>query len=200
MNAASRRAKRLFDIVVGGMLLIVALPLMALVAVIVRFDVGSPVIFRQNRPGRDGRPFQLLKFRTMSNATDADGRTHPDSERLTRVGRWLRRTSIDELPELVNVVRGEMSLVGPRPLLMQYLARYTPRQARRHELPPGITGLAQVSGRNRLSWEERFELDVWYVDHWSLALDLRILLRTAAKVLVAEGISQPGHETAAEFL
>jgi sugar transferase EpsL len=200
MNRAPRRIKRPFDLIVGGILLVVALPVMLLVALVVRWNLGSPVLFRQTRPGLDGRPFDLLKFRTMKNAAEPVHCARPDGERLTRVGRWLRGTSLDELPELVNVVRGEMSLVGPRPLLMQYLERYTPRQARRHEVRPGITGLAQVSGRNRLSWEERFELDVWYVDHWSFALDLRILLRTAARVLIADGINQPGHDTATEFL
>jgi lipopolysaccharide/colanic/teichoic acid biosynthesis glycosyltransferase len=142
----------------------------------------------------------LLKFRTLSDARGADGEVLPDAQRMTAFGRWLRRTSLDELPELVNVLKGDMSLVGPRPLLMQYLSRYTPRQARRHEVLPGITGLAQVSGRNQLSWEERFDLDVWYVDHASLWLDIRILLRTAIKVIIGEGVTQPGQETAAEFM
>jgi lipopolysaccharide/colanic/teichoic acid biosynthesis glycosyltransferase len=194
------RIKRVLDVALAATLLALALPMLTAIAAAVRVALGTPVIFRQTRPGLHGRPFELLKFRTMRDARGPDGEPLPDAERLTRFGRWLRRTSLDELPELVNVIKGDMSLVGPRPLLMQYLPRYTARQARRHEMPPGITGLAQVSGRNRLSWEERFELDVWYVDHWSLSLDLRILLRTAAKVVVGDGISQPGHDTAAEFM
>jgi len=193
------RVKRAFDLLVGSLLLIVALPVMLLVAVVVRAALGTPVLFRHVRPGLHGDPFEMLKFRTMLDARDSDGQLLPDAARMTPLGRWLRRSSLDEIPELINVLRGDMSIVGPRPLLMQYLGRYTPRQARRHETPPGITGLAQVSGRNRLSWEERFELDVWYVDHWSLALDLRILLRTGVRVIVGDGISQPGHETAVEF-
>jgi lipopolysaccharide/colanic/teichoic acid biosynthesis glycosyltransferase len=153
------------------------------------------VIFRHRRPGRDGVPFTLLKFRTMTDARGADGRLRPDHERLTAFGRFLRSSSIDELPELVNVVRGEMSLVGPRPLLLEYLERYTPEQARRHEVRPGITGLVQISGRNSLSWEEKFALDVWYVDHRSLALDLRILARTIPGLITRRGITQPGHAT-----
>lgn len=192
--------KRIFDVIVGGALLILALPVMAVLAVVVRVSLGSPVLFRQVRPGLRGCTFELLKFRSMTDARGADGALLSDSQRLTCIGRWLRQTSLDELPELFNVVRGEMSLVGPRPLLTQYLARYTPHQARRHELLPGITGLAQISGRNRLSWEERFELDVWYVDYWSMKLDLQILFRTAAKVIVGDGISQPGRDTTAEFM
>lgn len=201
MSASGRppSTKRAFDVIVGGALLVVSLPVMLIVAALVRAGLGTPVLFRQTRPGLGGRPFELLKFRTMSDAKGAGGQLLPDADRMTPLGRWLRRSSLDEIPELINVVRGDMSLVGPRPLLMQYLARYTPRQARRHEMPPGITGLAQVSGRNRLSWEDRFEMDIWYVDHWSLAVDLRILFRTAMKVIVGDGISQPGHETAAEF-
>jgi lipopolysaccharide/colanic/teichoic acid biosynthesis glycosyltransferase len=193
-------SKRAFDVVVSSAALVVLAPLIAVVALAVRINLGAPVLFRQQRPGRHGRPFTLLKFRSMRDARDAGGRVLPDGDRLTPFGRALRRTSLDELPELVNVLRGEMSLVGPRPLLMQYLPRYTPRQARRHEVRPGITGLAQVSGRNALSWEERFELDVWYVDHQSLRLDLAILARTAMKVLVGDGVSQPGHDTAMEFM
>jgi lipopolysaccharide/colanic/teichoic acid biosynthesis glycosyltransferase len=194
------RAKRAMDLLLAGLLVIVTSPLLAVIAVAVRIALGSPVLFRQLRPGLDGRPFELLKFRTMRDVRGPDGAMRPDAERITRLGRWLRKTSLDELPELLNVLKGDMSLVGPRPLLMQYLSRYTPRQARRHELRPGITGLAQVSGRNQLSWEERFDLDVWYIDHWSLWLDLRILLRTMRTVIGGEGISQPGHETAAEFM
>jgi lipopolysaccharide/colanic/teichoic acid biosynthesis glycosyltransferase len=175
------------------------LPVFAAVALAVRVSLGSPVLFRQKRPGLNGEPFTLLKFRSMRDARDMAGRSLPDSARMTALGRVLRRTSLDELPELVNVLRGEMSLVGPRPLLMEYLPLYTPRQARRHEVRPGLTGLAQVRGRNALSWEERFELDLWYVEHRSLGLDLMILGQTAWKVIAGEGINQPGHETAEEF-
>jgi lipopolysaccharide/colanic/teichoic acid biosynthesis glycosyltransferase len=194
------RSKRLFDLVVGGALLVIATPLLLAVAAVVRIALGRPVLFRQVRPGLNAAPFELIKFRTMTDARNADGTLREDARRMTTLGRWLRRTSLDELPELVNVLRGDMSLVGPRPLLMQYLQRYTPQQARRHHLPPGMTGLAQVSGRNLLAWEERFALDVWYVDHWSLGLDLKIVARTIAKVIAAEGIRQPGRETADEFL
>jgi sugar transferase EpsL len=157
------------------------------------------VFVRQLRPGLHGRPFTLLKFRTMTEARDPAGNLLPDEQRLTRLGRFLRRTSLDELPELINVLKGEMSLVGPRPLLMQYLDRYTPEQARRHEVKPGITGWAQINGRNALTWEEKFKLDVWYVDHRSFRLDLRIILLTVWKVLRQEGISQPGQATMEEF-
>lgn len=203
MNGGAVRypaSKRLFDLVLGGMLLVGAIPVMLTLAAVLRITIGAPVFFRQTRPGLGGVPFELVKFRTMSAARAADGTLLPDDQRMTAIGRFLRRSSLDELPELFNVLRGEMSLVGPRPLLMQYLARYTPSQARRHELPPGITGLAQVSGRNLLSWEERFERDVWYVDHWSLALDVRILASTVMKVVGGEGVSQAGRETADEFL
>ena len=159
----------------------------------VRVCLGRPVFFRQPRPGLHGRPFALVKFRTMRAGTGSD------AERLTRFGRFLRTTSLDELPELWNVLRGDMSLVGPRPLLMQYLERYTPEQARRHEMKPGITGWAQVNGRNALTWDERFALDVWYVDHWSLALDLRILARTLGAILRRKGITAPGSATMPEF-
>jgi len=161
---------------------------------------GSPVLFRQVRPGYRGRLFELYKFRSMTEARDIQGRLLPDEQRLTRWGRFLRATSLDELPELLNVLRGEMSLIGPRPLLVQYLERYTPEQARRHEVLPGITGWAQVNGRNVLTWEDKFHLDVWYVDHWSFWLDLKILSLTLWKVLTREGISQVGHATAREFV
>jgi len=192
--------KRAADVAIAGVLLLVLLPVLAVIAAAVRIALGSPVLFRQMRPGLHGRPFELLKFRTLRDARGSDGEMLPDAQRMTRLGRWLRRSSLDELPELLNVLKGDMSLVGPRPLLMQYLGRYTAHQARRHEVPPGITGLAQVSGRNRLSWEERFDLDVWYVDHRSLWLDVRILLRTVLKVILGEGVTQPGQETAAEFM
>jgi lipopolysaccharide/colanic/teichoic acid biosynthesis glycosyltransferase len=192
--------KRAADLVIASALLVLSLPALAVIGAAVRIALGSPVLFRQVRPGLHGRPFELLKFRTLRDARGSDGEMLPDAQRMTRIGRWLRRTSLDELPELLNVLNGDMSLVGPRPLLMQYLSRYTPRQARRHEVLPGMTGLAQVSGRNRLSWEERFDLDVWYVDHWSFWLDVRILLRTVRKVIIGEGVTQPGQETAAEFM
>lgn len=191
--------KRTLDFVVAALLLAVLSPLLALTAVAVRIGLGNPVFFRQVRPGMHGRPFTMLKFRTMRDAADESGRVLPDAERLTKLGRWLRATSLDELPELINVLRGEMSLVGPRPLLMEYLPLYSERQARRHEVRPGITGWAQVNGRNTLSWDERFELDVWYVEHRSLALDLRILAMTIAKVLKREGINEPGEATMTKF-
>jgi sugar transferase EpsL len=193
------RLKRVIDVVgAAGGLVVLALPLLA-VATAVRATLGRPVLFRQTRPGLRGEPFVLYKFRTMRDAVGADGRPLPDAERLTRLGRLLRATSIDELPELWNVLKGDMSLVGPRPLLMQYLPLYTPEQARRHEVRPGMTGLAQVDGRNALDWDDKFALDVWYVHHRSLWLDARILLRTLVQVVRREGISQPGHATAAPF-
>lgn len=191
--------KRGFDVTCAATGLMVAAPLLAGAAMLIRFSMGSPVVFRQKRPGLNGRPFEIYKFRTMTQATDAAGRLLSDEERLTRVGRWVRALSLDELPQLVNVLRGEMSLVGPRPLLMQYLERYSPRQARRHEVRPGITGLAQVMGRNALSWEEKFELDVQYVEQWSLWLDAKILALTALRVLKREGISNARHATMPEF-
>ncbi|MGB9792451.1 MAG: sugar transferase [Thermacetogeniaceae bacterium] len=162
-------------------------------------DSPGPVLFRQVRPGLHGKPFVIYKFRTMRKAYDEEWRPLPDEQRLTRLGKWLRSTSLDELPELLNVLKGEMSLVGPRPLLMEYLDRYTPEQARRHEVKPGITGWAQVNGRNAISWEEKFRLDVWYVDNWSLWLDLKIILITLWKVLKREGISASGHATMPVF-
>ena len=192
--------KRLFDLVV--LLLTAPLWLTALgaVAVFVRLNLGRPVLFRQPRPGRHGRVFELIKFRTMTDARDPDGKLLPDAQRLTRFGRWLRSTSLDELPEVLNVLKGEMSLVGPRPLLVQYLGRYTAHQARRHEVPPGLTGWVQVKGRNALSWEEKFRLDVWYVDHHSLWLDLRILVLTVWQVLRRHGVSAAGEATMPEFM
>ena len=192
--------KRLFDVLVTGLSVPLWLPLLGAVALLVRRNLGTPVVFRQTRPGLHGRPFTLYKFRTMTDARDGEGHLLPDAERLPPFGRFLRSTSLDELPELWNVLRGDMSLVGPRPLLMQYLDRYTPRQARRHQVRPGITGLAQVSGRNALSWEDRFELDVWYVENHSLGLDLKILWQTIAKVFRREGISAQGEATVAEFM
>jgi lipopolysaccharide/colanic/teichoic acid biosynthesis glycosyltransferase len=192
-------AKRLFDVLVTVALLPLVLPLLVLIAAGVYASVGRPVLFQQRRPGLHGRPFTLVKFRTMRETFDEEGIPFPDAQRLTTFGRLLRATSLDELPELWNVIRGEMSLVGPRPLLMEYLPRYTSRQARRHDVLPGITGLAQVSGRNSLSWNARFELDVWYVDNQSAMLDVRILCRTVAKVLRRDGIAQAGEATMTPF-
>jgi sugar transferase EpsL len=191
--------KRVFDIVVSAVALTVLAPVMGLIALAVWRTMGRPVLFRQARPGLHGKPFVMYKFRTMRDLRDAEGNLLPDEARLTPFGRWLRTTSLDELPELVNVLRGEMSLVGPRPLLMEYLDRYTPEQARRHEVKPGITGWAQIHGRNNLSWDERFKLDVWYVDNWSLWLDVKILWRTLWMVLRREGISAQGHATMPRF-
>lgn len=191
--------KRAFDVALSAAGSLLGAPLLLLVAVVVRVTCGSPVLFRQRRPGLGGRPFELLKFRTMTDARDDRGALLPDAARLTAAGRFLRRTSLDELPELLNILRGDMSFVGPRPLLMQYLPLYTPEQRRRHDVRPGLTGLAQVSGRNALSWEERFALDVRYVDELSLALDLRILARTVGRVLSAEGVSAPGEATVRPF-
>ena len=191
--------KRLLDLVVASFAFMVLLPALAVLAVVVRLAIGAPVLFRQRRPGLGGRPFELLKFRTMTDAVGSDGRPLPDQERLCRTGALLRELSLDELPELINVIRGEMSLVGPRPLLMQYLDRYTPFQARRHEVKPGVTGWAQINGRNAISWDQRFALDVWYVDHRSFWLDVKILLITVKKVFTREGVAQPGHVTMPEF-
>lgn len=193
-------SKRIFDLIVTSVGMIFALPVMGVLALLIRRKIGSPVLFRQERPGLNGEIFTLTKFRTMKDAFDADGNPLPDSERLTPFGEKLRATSLDELPELFSVLRGEMSLVGPRPLLVQYLDRYTPEQMRRHEMLPGITGWAQVNGRNAISWEEKFELDVWYIDHWSLWLDIKILLMTVKKVFVREGISGGGEVTMSEFM
>ncbi|HHW40486.1 MAG TPA: sugar transferase [Syntrophomonadaceae bacterium] len=191
--------KRLIDFLGALFGLLVLSPLMLIIAILVLVSMGAPVLFRQVRPGLHGKPFVLYKFRTMRDAFDGDGKPLPDDRRLTPLGRFLRNTSLDELPELYNVLKGEMSLVGPRPLLMEYLDRYTPEQARRHEVKPGITGWAQVHGRNALSWEEKFRLDVWYVNHRSLWLDIKILLLTLWKVLRREGISHSGHATMPEF-
>lgn len=179
--------------------LIALAPLIAGLAVAVRIRLGSPVLFRQVRPGLHGRPFELLKLRTMRDAVDASGNPLPDAERLCRFGHFLRSTSLDELPELWNVLRGDMSLVGPRPLLMEYVSLYSPEQARRHDVLPGITGWAQVNGRNALTWDERFELDTWYVDNLSFALDLKILLLTLRKVATREGVTQDGRATVDYF-
>lgn len=191
--------KTAVDRAAGLVGLAVAAPVLVGAAVAVKATMGSPVLFRQRRPGRGERVFDIVKFRTMREATDAEGRPLSDAERLTPVGRWLRATSVDELPQLWNVVRGELSLVGPRPLLVRYLPRYSPEQRRRHEVMPGITGWAQIHGRNAISWEEKFALDVWYVDHWSLALDARILIETVGRVLKRDGVSSDGHATMPEF-
>jgi len=193
-------SKRAFDLLLTIPILILLSPVLVIVAVLVRVYHGRPVFFRQQRPGYRGKPFEVTKFRSMNDARDASGNLLPDANRLTTLGRFLRASSLDELPELIHVLRGEMSLVGPRPLLMQYLERYSVEQARRHDVLPGITGWAQINGRNALTWEDKFSLDVWYVDHWSLGLDIKILFLTLWKVLKREGISQPGHATAEEFM
>jgi lipopolysaccharide/colanic/teichoic acid biosynthesis glycosyltransferase len=196
----ARLAKRFFDLVVAATGLVLLMPVLLIVAAVVKTFLGSPILFRQSRPGWHGKPFTCLKFRTMTDARDADGRLLPDAERMTGLGRFLRRSSIDELPELINVIRGQMSLVGPRPLLSQYLERYTPEQMRRHAVRPGITGWAQVNGRNSLDWGQKFALDLWYVDNWSIWLDLRILAMTVWQVLRCAGIAQRGHATMPEFI
>jgi lipopolysaccharide/colanic/teichoic acid biosynthesis glycosyltransferase len=191
--------KRFFDLLLAAAALIVfALP-MAVMAILIRIKLGPPVLFRQTRPGRDSEPFQMVKFRTMLDAIDPDGRPLPDVERLTKLGRFLRSSSLDELPELWNVLKGEMSLVGPRPLLMEYLPLYSSEQARRHKVRPGVTGWAQVNGRNAISWEEKFALDVWYVDNRSIWLDLKIIMLTIHKALKREGISAEGEATMPKF-
>ncbi|EGR0364506.1 sugar transferase [Vibrio cholerae] len=191
--------KRLFDFFVSLIVLTLFSPIIAIVACKIRKNLGSPVLFRQTRPGLNGKPFEMIKFRTMKDAVDANGNPLPDSERMTPFGDKLRNSSLDELPELWNVLKGDMSLVGPRPLLMQYLPLYSKEQARRHEVRPGITGWAQINGRNAISWEEKFKLDVWYVDNPSFWLDIKILVLTVKKVFVKEGISAEDHVTMPEF-
>ncbi len=191
--------KRLMDVVLSIILLLVFSPLMALIALAIRLTMGPPVLFRQPRIGYRGRVFTIYKFRTMNDARDENGNLLPDEQRLTRLGRFLRSTTLDELPELFNVLKGEMSLVGPRPLLVEYRDLYTPEQWRRHEMPPGMAGPVLADGRNLLSWEEKFRRDVWYVDHWSLWLDFQILVRTAWKVLKREGVSAEGYATMPRF-
>jgi lipopolysaccharide/colanic/teichoic acid biosynthesis glycosyltransferase len=191
--------KRIFDVVSATIGLIVLAPVIAVVAYLIHNRLGSPVLFRQVRPGLGGKPFEMVKFRTMRDALDANGRPLPDSERMTDFGRFLRSSSLDELPELWNVIKGDMSLVGPRPLLIEYLPLYDEEQIRRHEARPGVTGWAQINGRNALSWEEKFKLDVWYVDNQSLWLDLKIILLTIKKVLVRDGISAEGEVTMTRF-
>ena len=193
------KLKRLIDIISSLMGLILAGPIMVIVAIIIYFTMGKPVFFKQTRPGLKGKPFVIYKFRTMLDLRDKSGNLLPDEKRLTTIGKFLRSTTLDELPEFWNVLKGDMSLVGPRPLLMEYLNRYTPEQARRHEVKPGITGWAQVNGRNAISWEEKFKLDVWYVDNWSIWLDIKIIVITIWKILKREGINQEGQATMEEF-
>jgi sugar transferase EpsL len=192
-------SKRIFDLALTIPGLILISPVLVVIALLVLIFHGRPVLFKQVRPGYRAQPFAVWKFRTMTDARDSQGNLLPDASRLTRLGQFLRSTSLDELPELYNVLRGEMSLVGPRPLLLQYLERYSSEQARRHDVLPGITGWAQINGRNAISWDQKFELDVWYVDHWSLGLDVKILLANFWKVLKREGINQEGFATADEF-
>jgi len=198
-NGRETLVKRLFDVIVSATALVVLLPVIAAVALAIRLRMGAPVLFRQERPGLDARPFRMVKFRTMLHAVDRHGHPLPDSERLTPLGRFLRASSLDELPELWNILKGEMSLVGPRPLLMEYLPLYSAEQARRHAVRPGLTGWAQVNGRNAISWEQKFALDVWYVDNRSFLLDLRILWLTVLKVVQRHGISADGEATMTKF-
>ncbi|MCB0040882.1 MAG: sugar transferase [Caldilinea sp.] len=196
----TRFGKRLFDLLITLPALVLCVPLIGILCIAVRVKLGAPVFFRQQRPGLRGKPFTMVKFRTMTDARDAAGALLPDADRLPPFGKFLRRTSLDELPELWNVVKGDMSLVGPRPLLMRYLNRYTPEQARRHAVRPGITGWAQVNGRNAISWEEKFKLDVWYVDNVSCGLDLKVIWMTLSKVIRREGVNQDGQATMEEFM
>ncbi len=199
-NKGDYPLKRVVDVIVSSLGILLFSPILLGVALVIRLKMGTPVFFRQVRPGLQGKPFTMFKFRTMVDARDAKGNLLSDTDRLTIFGQFLRRTSLDELPELYNVIKGEMSLVGPRPLLMQYLDRYTPEQARRHEVKPGITGWAQINGRNAITWEEKFAYDVWYVEHYSFWLDLKIMALTVWKVLKREGISQAGETTMSEFM
>ena len=191
--------KRAFDIAASTSALVVLSPVLAITAYKVKKELGSPVLFRQTRPGLHGKPFEMIKFRTMKDATDKEGNALPDSERLTDFGKRLRASSLDELPELWNVLKGDMSLVGPRPLLMEYLPLYNAEQAKRHNVRPGVTGYAQVNGRNSLSWEDKFKLDTWYVEHQSFLLDIKILLKTVKKVIIKDGISADGEATMTKF-
>lgn len=193
-------SKRLFDLLVASAGLIILSPILLILAGAVLLVYGQPVFFRQLRPGYRGKPFMNFKFRTMMDTHDESGELLPDEQRITGLGRFLRSASLDELPELINIAKGEMSLVGPRPLLMQYLQRYSPQQARRHEVLPGMIGWAQINGRNAITWEDKFRMDVWYVDHWSFWLDIKILGLTAWKVLIREGIDEPGHISSGEFM
>ncbi len=193
-------SKRIFDILISSLAMILLSPLFLILALLIKTQLGSPILFHQTRPGYSGKLFRIHKFRTMNHKTDSEGNLLPDSQRLTRLGKFMRATSLDELPELINVLFGEMSLVGPRPLLTAYLDRYSPEQMRRHEMRPGITGWAQIHGRNALEWQQRFKMDVWYVDNWTFWLDLKILALTVWKVLCREGINQPGQATTQEFM
>lgn len=194
------KIKRIFDIAIAIFTIGAMAPLFLTLIVVVKKKLGEPVFYKQERAGKDGKSFTLLKFRTMTDEKDGKGKLMPDAERLTSIGRFLRTTSLDELPEIFNILKGDMSLVGPRPLLMQYLERYTPKQARRHEVRPGLTGWAQVNGRNALIWEEKFKLDVWYVDNQCFWLDIKILFMTISKVLEREGINHAGQVTMTEFM
>ena len=196
----SRLIKSIIDRLAAAIALLLLSPVMLILAILVRFNLGSPIFFTQQRPGKDGKIFSFYKFRSMSDKRDGDGNFLPDSERITPFGSMIRKTSLDELPQLLNVLKGDMSLVGPRPLLPHYLKRYTPEQMRRHEVLPGITGLAQTNGRNTLDWDSRFKMDVFYVDNWSLWLDLKILLATVEKVIKKDGISKEGYVTCTEFM
>lgn len=196
---SNRLVKSVLDRLIAAIALIILSPVMLVVAIAIYINIGKPIVFTQPRPGKDGRIFTFYKFRTMSDRRDSQGNLLPDEERLTAIGQFLRKSSLDEIPQLWNVLKGDMSFVGPRPLLVRYLDRYTPEQARRHEVKPGITGLAQVKGRNAIGWEQKFQLDVWYVDNWSLWLDLKILLLTVLKVVQQEGINQEGYVTSEEF-
>jgi sugar transferase EpsL len=200
MNMYRRHGKRFLDLILTIPALVLLAPVMLVIAVLVRLRLGGPILFRQTRPGLHGQPFEIIKFRTMTDACDARGELLPDAQRMHPFGEWLRSTSLDELPELFLVVQGKLSLVGPRPLLMRYLPRYTEEQMRRHSVMPGVTGWAQINGRNAISWDQKFELDVWYADHCSLWLDLLILLQTAVTIARREGISAQGYATAPEFM
>jgi len=196
----TKLSKNILDFIISVIGLVILSPIISIIALLIRVHLGSPVLFIQERPGQYGRIFRMYKFRTMTDEKGPDGKLLPDEFRLTKLGKFLRSTSLDELPELINVLKGDMSLVGPRPLLVQYLDRYTPEQARRHEVKPGITGWAQVNGRNALTWDEKFKLDVWYVDNWSLWLDIKILIMTIVKIIKREGISADGYATMPEFM
>ena len=192
--------KTIGDRFVAALALLLLSPLILLVAILIRLQMGAPIIFTQARPGKDGKVFQFCKFRTMTDGRDSDGKLLPDMERLTPLGEFLRQTSLDELPQLWNVFRGDMSFIGPRPFIAAYLERYTPEQARRHDVAPGITGWAQINGRNSITWEEKFELDLWYIDHWSLWLDLKILWLTVFKIISKEGVDEDNNTTSTEFM
>jgi len=195
-----RFSKRLFDLCFSVVAVIILSPVLFIIAILVWVFVGTPILFKQERPGYKGRPFFIYKFRTMTDRLAPDGSLLPDAERLTPLGRFLRALSLDELPEVFNILRGEMSIVGPRPLLMEYLERYSPEQMRRHNMLPGLTGWAQVNGRNAITWQDKFKLDVWYVDNWSFWLDIKIVLTTFWKVVTREGILQEGHATSKYFM